>query len=149
SLIIDGDDIINAVCDEYGGIIRNIAGDIYILTFIELHQTLTAAEKLCRDWNRIIQRYGLGLSVGIHKGDVHILRSYVYGNDINVAVHLTNLGRMLVSNTTCSVVTSQSIKNEVQGTRWEQAFNDLNSDKIGGDLYRTLIEKHGAYQFTV
>src|SRR6266542_3568897 len=75
SLLLVYDDIMNEICDAHGGVIRNTQGDRYFLTFPESHQTLAAVATLCRRWNGIIERYGLGLSVGIHRGDVNILRS--------------------------------------------------------------------------
>ena len=116
------DDLVNEMCEEHGGVIRNNEGDRYFLTFSDLHQALAAVKKLCQGWHSMIQRYGLGLSVGIHKGDVHILRSYVYGNDIHTTVGLTNLSRMIFSSSECSVIASQRIRSEARGTIWEPNF---------------------------
>jgi class 3 adenylate cyclase len=147
SLLLDCDDIMNEICDAHGGVIRSTQGDRYFLSFPELHQTLVAVDRLCRRWNSIIQRYGLGLSIGLHKGDVNILRSYVYGNDIHATVRLTELGPLLVPPNECSVVASQKIESEARGTSWEQYFHKLGRDKISDDSYRPLVEEYGAYQF--
>jgi class 3 adenylate cyclase len=143
------DDLVNEICEGHGGIIRNYQGDRYFLTFSELDQTLAALDKLYRRWQAIVQSYGLGLAVGLHKGDVHILRSYVYGNDIHTTVHLTDLCRIVFPNSDCSVIVSQSMLREARGTIWEPNFRELQSKEITNEPYRALVENHGAYQFSV
>ena len=126
--------------------------NIYVttrLTFPELHQALAAVKKLCQRWKDMIQSYGMGLSVGINKGDVLILRSYVYGNDIHTTVGLTDLSRMILSSSECSVIASQRIRSEARVTIWEPNFRELDSNPITDEPYRTLVEEHGAYQFVV
>jgi len=147
--LLDHDDLVNEICEEHGGMVRNNQGDRYFLTFQELHQTLAALEKLCQRWKDMVHRYGLGLSVGLHKGDVHILRSYVFGNDIHTTVHLTDLCRWVFPDHECSVIVSQRIRGEVHGTTWEPRFRELPPDQIMRDPYRTLAQEYGACQFIV
>ena len=42
----------------------------------------------------MIERYQLGLSVGIHHGQLNILRSYLYGNDIHTTFYLERLSHL-------------------------------------------------------
>jgi class 3 adenylate cyclase len=143
------DDLVNEICEAHGGIIRNYQGDTYFLTFSELDQTLTALDKLCRRWPAIVQDYGLGLSVGVHKGDVNILRSYVYGTDIHTTVYLTDLSRKVFPHSDYCVVVSDRIRQDARGTIWEPNFRELQSKEITDDVYRALIKNHGAHQFIV
>jgi len=59
--LLEHDDLVNEICEEHGGIVRQNQGDRYFLTFPELHQALAALEKLCRRWKDMLRRYGLGL----------------------------------------------------------------------------------------
>jgi class 3 adenylate cyclase len=143
------DDLVNEICEAHEGIIRNNQGDCYFLTFSKLDQTLTALDKLCRRWSAIVQDYGLGLSVGVHKGDVNILRSYVYGHDIHTAVYLTDLSRIVFPHSDYCVIVSDRIRQDARGTIWEQNFRELQSKEITDEAYQALVENYRAHQFIV
>jgi class 3 adenylate cyclase len=59
------------VCEAYGGTIRLIMGDAYLLTLQSAHLGLAAVEKLCNNWGEFIQNNHIpcGLGIGIAQGD--------------------------------------------------------------------------------
>src|SRR5215510_7567516 len=90
-VLIYYDDLLNRVCDSYGGEIRNTGGDQYFLTFSEAESLFNAIDELCESWQEIRRRYDLGLAIAIHKGDLNIIRSYLFSNDIHVTYSLKQL----------------------------------------------------------
>ena len=126
--MIDVNDLLNDICNQYGGTIRNTAGDQYLLTFSEAGALFTAMENLCNDWKTMAKRYQLGLSVAIHKGDLNIIRSYLYSNDITATVFLERLHHVTQPDTrSISVVASNRAKESAIGTSWESKFQDRKS----------------------
>ena len=141
------DDFMHEICDAYGGVVRQVIGDEYFLTFLEANQMLKAMEKLCQYWKSVLERHKTGIAIGIHKGKVNIYRSYIFSEDINVVYVLHILNEIVRSKKgQISVVTSGVIRNEMQATSWEPRFQELDQSKITNDLHKSVLEEHSAYQ---
>ncbi len=148
SFLLDCDDLINEICDKHGGIIRQVDGDEYFLTFTDGGQTIHAIEELCHSWKRIVERYNLGISIGIHKGNLNVIRSFVYGDDINTTVYLTALGKLYhLSKDEIHVITSRKVRNEFQGIEWEGKFRELDPSLIVEEVHERITREHGAFEF--
>lgn len=80
--LLECDDLVNSICEKHYGIVRQVNGDQYFLTFSQPTQTFLAIQEMCEKWKRIVKNYNVGLSIGIHKGDPKAIRSFVYGDDI-------------------------------------------------------------------
>ena len=144
------------VCEEYGGTIRLITADAYFLTFLKADLAFMAIETLCKKWNTFIQMYQIdcGLRIGINKGDLNIFRSCIYGKDINLAARLETTGRIICPEThRNSVLLSDKVKNEVNGTIWEDRLRKIDKDVILAQIsdYRPkdFFNENNVYQFVV
>jgi class 3 adenylate cyclase len=151
NFLLDYDDLLNGICEEYGGVVRSSTGDNYFLTFVEVEQTLMAIYKLSQQWKSINERHKVGLKVGIHRGDINIFRSYIYGDDIEITELLTELIRVVSSTPSEFVVmTTQKIRNDARGTNWERNFQSIAKDKLAADsIYRTILKDYKVYWFIV
>ena len=146
--LFEYDDILNRVCENYRGVIRNISGDMYFMTFSEADNLFAAAQELCAVWKEMLERYGLGLSVAIHKGDLNIIRSSLYSNDIHTTVYLERLTSITHPDTkTMSVIASGRIKEIAIGTEWENLFQTLDRSKINDSRLKSVVEENGAFWF--
>lgn len=129
ALLTSFDQIEQTVCQEYGGTIRNIVGDSHLLTFPESKSALGAMASLCSKWKVFISKNNIpcGLSIGMTTGDLNIFRSCTYGNDINTAARLEKVSNIVSpgSEKNC-VVVSEKIKEEVNGTSWEEKLNKID-----------------------
>ena len=74
--MLECDDLINAVCEKHNGVIRQVNGDQYFITFSEYGNTISALWEMFENWAQIIEHFGIGVSIGIHKGDLNVIRSY-------------------------------------------------------------------------
>lgn len=144
------------VCEAFGGTIRIIIADAYLLTFPEAHLALSAIEVLCQKWKKFIQSnpHCCGLAVGINKGDLNIFRSCTYGRDINIAARLEPIGRLICSQTTQNtVMVSERIKNEVSGTPWERKLQKVDKNFILENLLdhrsKEIFIRNDVYQFII
>lgn len=144
------------VCEEYGGTIRLIMGDAYLLTFQSAHLGLAAVEKLCNNWENFIQNHHIscGLGIGIAQGDLYIFRSCIYGKDINGALRLEYISSLVCPNKDeNSVVISQRIKDEVRGTIWENKVQKIEkietSDQNLHKISREFLNENEIYQFII
>jgi len=148
--IFDYDDLLNEICGRYGGIIRNTAGDQYFVTFSDAEGLFLATENLCSSWKNMVKHYQVGISVAIHKGDLNIIRSYLYGNDIHTTVFLEQINKLIYpfpAWETISVVVTGKVKESAIGTRWENKFREIEESKITDERTQSTIKEHGAYWF--
>ena len=148
NVLSDYDDLLNEICNQHGGIIRNTSGDQYFLTFSEAGALFAAMENLCESWKGMIRRYQLGLSASVHRGDLNIIRSYLYSNDIHTTYFLEHLNRLMHPDTkTISVAISGRVRDSVEGTTWTNRFYEVDSSTITDARLKSIIEEHGAYWF--
>lgn len=150
------DQIQREVCESYGGTIRLIIGDAYFLTFPESYLALAAVEKLCNKWTAFIQSHQIncGIAVGIHKGDLNIFRSCIYGTDINMTARHRNFKAVVVPDKAKnSVIVSERIKNEIVETKWEYNLQKLEIgqiwDKLTDSKLKELIKANNVYELIV
>ena len=147
SFLLECDDLINDVCEKYNGVIRQVNGDQYFLTFTEFSHTFAAIQEVCDKWKGIVERYGLGISIGIHKGNLNVIRSFVYGDDIYTTVYLSQFDRFYGSRPgEIWVMTSGKVKNELTGTGWEGQFQELDSSGLAEGKYLNVFQKHSVYR---
>lgn len=146
-LLFDCNDLINETCDRHGGIIRQVSGDQYFLTFVDPTQTILAIEELCHSWRKIVERYQLGISIGVHKGSLNVFRSFAYGDDIHTTVFLTRLEKLYFPNKDeIHALLSKKVVEEFQATSWERKFQELDPKKVNEELYKLIVHEHGAFE---
>jgi class 3 adenylate cyclase len=148
--LLEFDDLVVKLCGEYGGIIRNVAGDQYFLTFADLEQTLAMLGSIQREWDSFEQRYQLGLSIGVNHGDVNIVRSYVYGSDINVAALTSHVAANLAQSapTQCFVTVTSKVRDAAQGTAWASRCREIDAQQITDERLKQIAITNGAYHFS-
>jgi adenylate cyclase len=145
-VLIQYDDLMNRVCDSHNGAIRNVSGDQYFMTFSETENFSTAMDRLTSSWKSEFQHVPLGLSIAVHKGDLNIVRSYLFGNDIHTTVFLGQLNSVLSPNKeSIAVVVSGKVQEKVIGTEWATRFQFCDPSKITDLRLRSIVEEHGAY----
>jgi class 3 adenylate cyclase len=148
SILTEYDDLMNEICDKNGGVIRNASGDQYFLTFSDTERLFLAVEELCASWKNMVYRYQLGLSVGIHKGDLNIIRSYLFSNDIHTTIFLERLNSLTYPDKeTISVVTTGKVKENALNTKWAGSFREIDSSLITNERIQLVINEHDAYWF--
>ena len=146
--LLEYDDLLNEICDRYGGVIRNKFGDEYFLTFTDASMLFSAMERFCISWKRMTESYQLGLSVGIHHGKLNMLRSYLYGIDIHTTFYLERLSNLVgPGRAGFSAVVSRKVKENLQGTEWEQKFRELDRSRITDEALHAVLDEQGAFQF--
>lgn len=129
NLLIHLDDIIKSICEKNSGIIHFIMGDSYFLTFPEVSFALTGITNLAEHWVEFMQRSTIDCSlyVGIHKGDVSLLRSHVFGDDITIAASLAYQRSLLAVSGKTMVLVSSKIVEDIKGTKWEHSFTKVSN----------------------
>lgn len=128
ALLIHLDALEKAICQEYGGTIRFLIGDAYLLTFTNAELSLAASDKLCQQWQDFIDtnKIECGLAIGMTKRDLNIFYSCIYGKDINIAGLLERVGRLTCpSLQQSSLIVDERIYQEVQGTQWENKLQRI------------------------
>jgi len=148
--LVDCDDLINKVCARHDGLIRQVVGDEYFVTFTEAIQAVTAIEEICRSWKHIVQRYKLGISIGLHRGTLNVIRSFVYGDDIHTTVALTELCKLYhPGQDEIHVMASRKVRNEFQEKRWDEKFLELDPRGIAEQGHKRIVQEYGAFEFLV
>jgi class 3 adenylate cyclase len=129
NLLFHLDEIIKNTCENTGGILHFIMGDSYFLTFPEATLALTGITHLVEQWFKFIKRSSIDCSlyIGVHKGDVNILRSHVFGNDINMAASLAYQRQLQAEPKGAIVLVSSRIVDDAKGTSWEKSFKSVDN----------------------
>jgi adenylate cyclase len=146
--LFDYHDLLNEICEKYNGIIRNVSGDECFLTFSEVDNLFSAIRDLCASWKKMVKHYQFGLSVAIHKGNLNIIRSYLYSNDLHAIVHLERLNALNnPAKDSIAVIASGMVKNSAIGTNQESRFQAIDGSNVNGERLKLIIKEHGAYRF--
>jgi len=148
NFLLSYDNLVNEIVLQNGGLVRSYLGDSFFLTFPELDQTLTAMEDLSRRWKEVTRAFGVGLTVGIHRGDLNIFRMYVFSDDVQATSMLTAF-RFDHPDDDCSILASQRIKDDAGGTSWEQKLIEVARDEIENDFESRVFSEYGVYKFIV
>lgn len=158
ALLTHLDALEKAVCEDYGGTIRLIMGDAYLLTFYKADLALAAMEKLCRNWREFVreQQVSCGLGVGISKGDLYIFRSCIYGQGINGALGLEYLSSVVCPETVRnSVMVSEQIQEEVRQGSWREKLIPVQPetiaqlDRSSAGNFKKYLQDNNPYQLIV
>jgi len=129
NVVIHLDDIVRNVYEKHGGVLHFIMGDCYFLTFPDVSHAMAGVTNLEEQWVEFmqLQRIDCSLYVGVHKGDVNILRSHVFGDDITVAASLAYQRSLLAESGKTMVLVSSRIVEEAKGTAWAQSFTRVDN----------------------
>ena len=128
NLVIRLDEMIKNICAKEGGLLHFIMGDSYFLTFPEVKLALAGITDLAQQWAEFMQRNQISCSlyIGIHKGDVNILRSHVFGDDVTVAASLAYQRLVLAEPRKTIVLATSRIVNDMKDTEWEKSFKKVD-----------------------
>ena len=150
NFLLEYDDLMNDACAKYGGVIRQVNGDMYFMTFEQVDQTISAIKMLCLNWKRIVERYNIGMSIGVHKGNLNVFHSYVFGDDINTTGYLSDFGRFYKSDQDqIFVVTSGKVRDEANITSSNVKFQELDEKQLTEEVFKTILHEHHAYRLVV
>ena len=150
NFLLEYDDLMNDICAKHGGVIRQINGDMYFITFEKAEQTISALKRLCLNWKRVLERYNVGMSVGAHKGNLFLFRSYAFSEDVNTTGYLSELSKFYKSGMDqIFVVISGKLLDETNFTGGDVIFQPLDGEKLTQEIYRTIVREHRAYRLMV
>ena len=154
NLLVFLDQLAKRVCEEYGGVIRQIIADSYFMTFENALHALAAIERFCTEWDGFVRQNQIacGQRVGIHHGDFYMFRSCTYSEDIITAQGLGRLLQLHVERDRAVVLASEKVKDKVAGTPWEQKLWRLEKKEVlpqSVGIFEMLTEKTGIYRLVI
>jgi class 3 adenylate cyclase len=130
------------MCRAYSGTNRFEAGDVYCVTFPDAGLAMAAVERLEQEWDAFERAQGLGCPIHIlvHKGELYAFRSFLYGNDLNLAVWVKRATAHLPPGDTSIFVTGQ-VRRDLDGTPWDERLQPVDVQPItpqlaGIEIYR-------------
>src|SRR5215472_8439433 len=103
---------------EFGGTVRFNLGDSYCVTFAEAAQAVAWAEHLTRSWDAIRHQEGFGctISIGLHRGTLHMFRSFLYSRDVWVASQLQSASAKLLGREENGIFVTAAVRSALFGT---------------------------------
>lgn len=147
-LLIHHETLHNQACEMFGGTIRQFLGDACLMTFPESQAAVGGVEFLTREWDNFARqnRISCSIKVAVHKGDLYLFRSYLYGKAINATSRLTALAGELTSTGKNYVLISGQVRDEITGSEWETRLCqiELPEDRPVNDSVKMSI-----YEFCV
>ena len=91
--------------------------------------------------------FGIGVSMGVHKGDLNVIRSYVYGDDIHTTIYLSELDKSFGSqHSEIWVMTSGKVKEELESMGLKGQFQDLDGSRLSDQKHISIFHQHGAHR---
>jgi class 3 adenylate cyclase len=128
NLLLFLDDMSRDACEKHGGDIRFVMADGHIMTFPQAESALAAMNELCATWMDHVRKHTIpcGLHIGVHRGDLNIFRSHLYGNDFAITMTYSDLGLSKLGNV--FVVTDNDIFNSVQSSEWRDRLAHLEKN---------------------
>jgi class 3 adenylate cyclase len=113
------------VCRAYRGTNRFEAGDLYCLTFPDPGLAMAAVERLEKEWNAFERGKGLGCPIHIlvHKGELYAFRSFLYGNDLHIAVWVERAARLPPGDT--AIFVTGQVRRDLEGTPWDERLQPV------------------------
>jgi class 3 adenylate cyclase len=129
--VLDAVDLlIDATAREFGGTIRSTFGDRHFLTFPDATRTISAAERISQRWTEFGrgQKFRCPINICLHRGTIHIFRSFLYGEAFNVTAEVLEASRKLLEGEGNIFVTSP-VQEALDGSPWRGRF-DLISARI-------------------
>lgn len=126
-LLIHHDMLHNQACEMFGGTIRLFISDACFMTFLELPLAVAAVEFLTNEWEKFMRQNHISCSicVAVHKGDLFLFRSYIYGEAINGTSWLNTLASKLSPIDKNYALISEQVRNEVTGSAWEKRLQQI------------------------
>ena len=150
SFLLEYDNLMNEVCVKHGGVIRQVNGDMYFITFEEADRTISALKMICLNWKRVLKRYNVGISIGAHKGSLFLFRSYAFSEDVNTTEYLSELSRFYKSDTDqIFIVVSGNVMDETNFIASDVRFQPLDGEKLTQEIYKTILREYRAYRLVV
>ena len=145
--LLEYDELMNEVCSKHDGVVRQVNGDMYFLTFAKADQVLAALQLLCMEWRNFLEKFNIGASIGVHKGDFNVFRSFVFGDDVNTTGSLSYLSNSFKSKRNMIfIATSGKVRDEFAGIQEEGMFVKLSKSKVSDSRYKSIIDEHRAYR---
>lgn len=111
--------MVTRICEEFNGVVRFNVGDGYCLTFGDAAAAMTAARNLVARWEAFLDETGAScpIHVAIHKGTLYAFRSYVYGQDLNIAFGVES-AMQRSGHTRSGLVVTGAVHRDLEGTSW-------------------------------
>ena len=116
-------ELVGQICQQFGGINRFSAGDAHCLTFSDAERAMAATERLVQDWDLFDRREQVNcrMVAALHKGTLHLFRSYVLSAALNVVAGIVDISRSQ-SQTGSAIFVTGEVQRELRGTPWISRF---------------------------
>ena len=110
--------LVGEVCRDFDGINRFSSGDTHCLTFTEPDRAMAAIERLVDEWDLFDRTHQVDcpMVAALHKGSLHLFRSYVYSQDLNIVAGIVDAYRL--RSTGGSTLVTGPVRQELAGTAW-------------------------------
>lgn len=121
----------NQICEQFAGTIRQIGGDQCFMTFSDADMAIAGLNRLCAMWEKFLADKKLTgkipMVIGVHKGEVYLFQSIIYGQDIVVAARVVQLalaGRLSQQEKGCLLI-SGDVRSDLIGTEWKNQLRKI------------------------
>ena len=155
-MLMQNEEVAKTSCEAHGGTIRSTIGDSHFITFTEPLAAVQAVKGMIEQWEQFLNEneYPCHLAVGVHRGDVSIFRSCIYGSQIHKAAIMGNIIAQINPEKDCSIaLISSTIYKDIRNTDIADLFNER--DPFETNYTADQQQKHGftenekVYEFRV
>jgi class 3 adenylate cyclase len=137
-------EVVGRVCAEFAGTNRISKGDSCVLTFPDAAQAMAAADRLLEEWGTFQRRERIRCSMNIvvHRGELYAFRSFLLGQDLNLATDLETATSRLASSDTSIFITGQ-VREGLVGSPWEGRLHPIDTRPMSPQLAQVALYQLG------
>lgn len=140
-LLTEMENTAKEACELYGGTIRATIGDSHFITFTDPADAIRGIIMILESWNNFLQekKYPCYTTAGMHRADVYIFRSCIYGDQINKAAMLQSLCESLDPEATRNIaLISEEIYNDIKMTDIATKIKMVKPEKLKTHLMKRI-----------
>ena len=142
------DRIIHETARDFGGTIHLGFGDSYCLTFPDAATLIAAADQVAQEWEMITRDEWTdhAVTISLHRGEIHMFRSFVYGEGFRVAARLPRALAEALQYNEGGVFVTDRLRDDLHGSPWHNRLQRFilsksNADQGGLGIYRLMYTK--------
>jgi class 3 adenylate cyclase len=130
------DVLVGGATREFAGTVRSSLGDSYCLTFPDAARTMSAAERLGRDWAAASreQEFNLSINLCLHRGTLCTFRSFLYGAGFMGAVDALGISVRRLGGDEGNIFVTSAMQESLYGSQWhgrlELLFSELGMGRF-------------------
>jgi class 3 adenylate cyclase len=123
-------EVVDGVCEEFGGTNHFSAGDSYCFTFAGPDHAMTAIERLSVAWTGFerLEALHCPINIAVHTGTFRVYRTYLYGRGVDVVIRVEAATHALGGE--AGIFVTEPVRQDLEGTPWAARLRAVPTSQV-------------------